>query len=127
MKSNKIRSEQDLKTKKRFNINCVVCGGYEASYLYAEIYKKDTEYGIRSFVKCVVCGGDAQIQGEVCSISYMKPQIKGFFQYKGENIPVDKNGDVVDRKDNPYENDQRGWKRAGHKDTSGYERGVVFR
>ena len=34
---------------------------------------------------------------------------------KGHVIPVDGRGNIVDKKDNPYTNDSRGWKHAGKK------------
>jgi len=113
---------------KTLNIYCSKCRGkYKADYENSDVFNQPTPYGVRDFVKCLFCGEDARVQGEACLSFYSKPHIKGFFDYKGEQIPVDTKGDVVDKKDNPYENDGRGWKHAGHKNVKGYERGVIFR
>lgn len=68
----------------------------------------------RKITKCFICGSDLKYLGKKIYGGYSKPQIHAMFETEdGKQVPVDKKGNVVEN--NVYENDERGWKRAGKK------------
>ena len=46
---------------------------------------------------------------------YEKGVVAIYTDNKGNTIPVDKRGNIVEAHNNPYQNDSRGWKHAGKK------------
>lgn len=44
----------------------------------------------------------------------------------GTPIATNRKGNIIDKKDNPYVNDARGWKRAGHKYAYGKSSSKTF-
>lgn len=73
---------------------------------------------------CPMCDAKVSVKGIAKTSSYAPAQAVAMFEHdSGEEIPVDKKGNIVH---NAYTNDPRGWKRAG-KSTKGYERSVIFK